>query len=155
LNIVVVDDNPCDVYLLRHALQESGVAVQVDSVSNGSALLSRLRTGASPNLLVLDLSLPGESGLDILKVLQADASLRNLKSLVLSGVIPPQTEAALQGLGAPFATKPGSLEGWMTVARQIEDLLKPASPSAPRPPKFAVSGSQIPDWPVTVTQVRP
>ena len=60
--ILVVDDEPRIVQIVRDYLQHGGFAVLV--ASDGASALRAARTGR-PDLVVLDLGLPGQDGLDV------------------------------------------------------------------------------------------
>lgn len=123
--ILVVDDNPSDVLLLRHAIARVDIPVEIQSVSDGNEVLPVLHAGPLPGLLVLDFALPGWTALDILQAVQANPKLKPLPALVLSGLLGPEQRRAVSGLGALYLEKPFSLQGWTHVANQIRSLLDP------------------------------
>src|SRR5260370_26426468 len=69
LTILVVDDEPRIVQLVRDYLEHGGFTVLV--ASDGAAALRTARTGR-PDLVVLDLGLPGLDGLDVTRALRRD-----------------------------------------------------------------------------------
>src|ERR1035437_1775836 len=70
--ILVVDDEPRIVQLVRDYLEHGGFTVLV--ASNGAAALRTARTGR-PDLVVLDLGLPGLDGLDVARALRRDGEV--------------------------------------------------------------------------------
>ncbi|HET7467299.1 MAG TPA: response regulator transcription factor [Candidatus Dormibacteraeota bacterium] len=70
--ILVVDDEPRIVQIVRDYLQHGGFAVLV--ASDGPAALRTARTGR-PDLVVLDLGLPGQDGLDVARALRRDGDV--------------------------------------------------------------------------------
>lgn len=72
LTILVVDDEPRIVQLVRDYLEHSGFTVLV--ASDGLAALRSARTGR-PDLIVLDLGLPGLDGLDVARALRRDGEV--------------------------------------------------------------------------------
>jgi two-component system alkaline phosphatase synthesis response regulator PhoP len=70
--VLVVDDEPQIVDLVRDYLEHAGFAVLV--AADGPQALRSVRTG-SPDLVVLDLGLPGLDGLDVLRSLRRDGAL--------------------------------------------------------------------------------
>src|SRR6266702_5953197 len=70
--ILVVDDEPRIVQIVRDYLQHGGFAVLV--ASDGPTALRTARTGR-PDLVVLDLSLPGQDGLDVARALRRDGDV--------------------------------------------------------------------------------
>src|SRR2546423_3318773 len=70
--MLVVDDEPQIVRIVRDYLQHGGFAVLV--ASDGPAALRTARTGR-PDLVVLDLGLPGLNGLDVARALRRDGEV--------------------------------------------------------------------------------
>ncbi|MEA2156125.1 MAG: hypothetical protein QOE11_2265 [Solirubrobacteraceae bacterium] len=85
--ILVVEDNAADAALIADALEDSPSAPRLLIARNGHDALARLRdasAGSRPHLLLLDLNLPGFSGLQVLAELKADTELRRIPVLVLT-----------------------------------------------------------------------
>ncbi len=72
LTILVVDDEPRIVRLVRDYLEHGGFTVLV--ASDGATALRTARTGR-PDLVVLDLGLPGVDGLDVARALRRDGEV--------------------------------------------------------------------------------
>ena len=70
--VLVVDDEPQIVGIVRDYLEHAGFTVL--AAADGTEALRAVRTG-SPDLVVLDLGLPGLDGLDVLRSLRRDGSL--------------------------------------------------------------------------------
>jgi two-component system cell cycle response regulator len=66
LRVLVVEDNPGDVGLVRAALEESPVEFEVDNVTSAKSCRRALETERY-DVILLDYSLPGENGLDFLR----------------------------------------------------------------------------------------
>jgi len=101
--ILVVDDSPAMVRYLRTMLELD--SYQVESASNGFEALQRLRSSSPPELVLLDLQMPGMDGLQTLRSL---LKLRpDLKVLMCSGVDDPGKMRRAVTLGArDYLTKP-------------------------------------------------
>ncbi|MFN7803172.1 MAG: response regulator [Planctomycetaceae bacterium] len=88
LRIVVIDDNEDDVLLLREALEELDGVELVAAAADGEAGLdcldACLRQEGLPDLVLLDLNLPGRNGIEILQALKADPRLRDVPVVLLS-----------------------------------------------------------------------
>ena len=85
--ILVVEDNAADAGLVAEAFEGTPRAPVVVTATSGRAALARLRdrvAGPPPDVLLLDLNLPGYSGLQTLADLKADAGLRRLPVIVLT-----------------------------------------------------------------------
>jgi two-component system cell cycle response regulator len=66
IRVLLVEDNPGDVGLIRAALEESATEFEIDNVTSAQSCRRALETGRY-DVLLLDYSLPGETGLDFLR----------------------------------------------------------------------------------------
>ncbi|HEV3140561.1 MAG TPA: response regulator transcription factor, partial [Vicinamibacterales bacterium] len=81
MRILLVDDHPIVRCGIRQILVEGLAAVSVGEASDGAQAMASLRSG-DWDLVVLDVTLPGASGLDVLKEIRRTSP--NLPVLVLS-----------------------------------------------------------------------
>jgi CheY-like chemotaxis protein len=79
--ILMVDDDPLVLRMYQRGLSQLGH--QVDTISDGLAAMKWLQ-GSRPDLLVLDLMMPQFTGVDVLKFVRAQSSLKTLPVVVLS-----------------------------------------------------------------------
>jgi CheY-like chemotaxis protein/anti-sigma regulatory factor (Ser/Thr protein kinase) len=104
-NVLVVDDDPVTRHLLKSTLESAGfvVATATDGVE---ALTHARRTGAdAPDLILLDVWMPGMSGLDVLTRLRADGM--HPRVVVMTSDDTPETLVqALRGEALHFVSKP-------------------------------------------------
>jgi CheY-like chemotaxis protein len=87
LCVVLVEDDPDHAELVRRALGDNDVTIDLDVVQDGEAALRRLlggNGGAQPHLILLDLRLPKRDGLDVLREVKAAPTLRDVPCVVLS-----------------------------------------------------------------------
>jgi len=129
VSILVIEDNPTDVLLLREALGNSKLQIDLSVVQDGVVGLEFLRRlgphsqASRPNLILLDLNLPRKSGLEVLLEIKADESLRAIPVVMLS------TSKAEDDLARAYAAhvncyirKPVDFERFEEVVRSIEDF---------------------------------
>lgn len=87
--ILLTEDNPDHAMLVSELLTEDGDGVEVCHAENGNAALAYLdavRDGeaAAPDLILLDLNMPGMDGIEVLRRIKADRMFRSVPSVVLS-----------------------------------------------------------------------
>lgn len=104
--LLIVDDQQPNIRMLRRILTHAGYH-DIASVNDGQAALDRV-AAVEPDLILLDLHMPGMDGSEVLsrlqRLLQADACL---PILVLTGDSSPETTRAALAAGAmDFMTKP-------------------------------------------------
>ena len=113
--ILVVDDDPAVRELVATYLAREGFEVR--EAASGEAALALLDTQAI-DLVILDMGLPGMSGLDVLRALRHRPRTANLPVTVLTGMGDEYPLAASLGLGADdYVTKPVRLDALAALVR--------------------------------------
>jgi CheY-like chemotaxis protein len=90
-HLLLVEDNPTDIYVLKQAISDCSPRYMVWSVADGSHALAFLRReppfehAPAPALMLLDLYLPARDGADILSEVRAMAAYRTTPVVILSG----------------------------------------------------------------------
>lgn len=88
--ILLVEDNPADVELTRQGFAEGKIANNLHVVTDGEEALAYLRREAGfedavqPDLILLDLNLPGKDGRAVLEEIKRDEGLRTIPVVVLT-----------------------------------------------------------------------
>lgn len=117
IRVLIAEDEPNLVESLRYVLTREGC--EVTAVLDGEAALRKLRSDP-PDVMVLDLMLPRLTGFELLKVIKADAALRDLPVLILTAKGQPQDRKLAGEIGvAAFMTKPFSNRD---VVREVQRL---------------------------------
>jgi len=89
--ILLVEDNPGDVALTRKAFGKARYPVRLTVVEDGEEALRRLRRESrcedwiTPDLVLLDLNLPGLNGREVLSAIKDDPQLCQVPVIVFSG----------------------------------------------------------------------
>jgi CheY-like chemotaxis protein len=74
--LLIIDDNPSDIDITRMVLEERGWDLTVEAFKNAEKALASLREGTDlPSLILLDLNIPGMSGIAFLRQIRADERL--------------------------------------------------------------------------------
>lgn len=93
INILIADDHPFIRQGLKKVLETSKDMLVLDEAANGNEVLDKLR-GHKFDVIILDISMPGESGLELIKTLKKE--FPRLAVLVLSAY--PEEQYALRAL---------------------------------------------------------
>lgn len=129
--VLVVEDDPDIALMMSVSLRLAGHEVR--SAPTGEAALAQLQT-LRPEVLVLDLGLPGMGGREVLRHVRADPSLGRLPVVVVSAHAAPPTISELTSLGCDrYLTKPFDPR---ELVRAVGAL-----PDAPAPSLAEASGS--------------
>ena len=117
--ILVVEDDPDIANLIRHYLEKNGHAVQV--LGSGGAVLAKVR-GERPDLIVLDLMLPGLDGLMVCQALRSDPLTAAIPIIMVTARGDEADRIAGLELGADdYVTKPFSAK---ELAARVSALLR-------------------------------
>jgi CheY-like chemotaxis protein len=81
--ILVVDDDAPIQLLMQSLLREFGF--QAATAGSGAGALEVVRRGLRPNLILLDMNMPGMSGAEAIRALRAEEGLAQVPILILSG----------------------------------------------------------------------
>jgi CheY-like chemotaxis protein/anti-sigma regulatory factor (Ser/Thr protein kinase) len=111
--ILVVDDQPINVQLLKRKLERGGL--QVTTASNGLEALEQVKL-KRPDLILLDLMMPDMDGIEVCQRLQASSETRSIPVIFVTARTTKESKLEGLGVGAvDFITKPIDLDE--TVAR--------------------------------------
>jgi len=95
-HVLIAEDEPDIVDALRQALLDR-LDVEADAVANGALVMDSI-AARRPDLLILDVQLPGLNGLDVFDLLRSDPSWQGLPVLFLTG-LPERAETANAAFG--------------------------------------------------------
>ena len=105
---------------------------QVLCVSDGAQVVESVRT-MRPDLVLLDVILPGENGYDVCDAIKKDAALASIPVLLLTGTFEPFDRGRAASVGADgHVTKP--FESQVLISRVTELLERGQHPPAPQKP---------------------
>lgn len=129
IEILLVEDNPGDVRLVRETFRDGKITNRLHVVEDGVEALAFLRRDAGygavprPDLILLDLSLPRKGGQEVLAEIKADAELKRIPVCVItSSAAERDILDAYNNHVNCYLTKPVDLEQFMSVVRSVEDF---------------------------------
>lgn len=129
VEVLLIDDDPADVRLLRETLNELTHGCILSVARSGEEALDRLfRHGSyslesTPDLILLDLNLPVLSGHEVLAALKAMPPLNTIPVIVLTTSQAPADIRRAYELGAScYVIKPCDLHSFANVCRSLSEL---------------------------------
>ncbi len=127
VEILLVEDNPADVRLIREALKEARIANRLHVTPDGAEALAFLRSEGPyagvprPGVILLDLNLPGMHGCEVLREIKRDERLRRIPVVILSTSRDDSDVLRSYDLHANcYVAKPVDLDRFIDVIRSIE-----------------------------------
>jgi CheY-like chemotaxis protein len=128
-DILLVEDNPGDAELVLDFLEQSKVKNTIRWVKNGEEAMRLLHNvdeyagQPMPDLVLLDLNLPGKDGREVLSEIKADPKLTHIPVIILTSSKSDEDIARSYNLHAScYITKPLDLEQFGRTARLICDF---------------------------------
>jgi CheY-like chemotaxis protein len=124
--IVLVEDDPDDADLIRHAFGRAGIANPLTLVADGDAAVAwvaEVQSGvrAPPGLFLVDLKLPRRSGFEVLQAIRSAEATRRIPAVVLtSSSQMPDIRRAYDAGANSYLVKPVGRDGLLTLARALE-----------------------------------
>jgi two-component system, chemotaxis family, response regulator Rcp1 len=128
LRILLVEDSPSDVRLIREALKETPLQVQITLARDGVEAMEYLRQSQSglvnrPDIILLDLNLPRKNGREVLAEVKAAPGLKQIPVLIMTSSKADEDIKQAYSLNANcYIAKPGNLQDYVDVVRSIENF---------------------------------
>jgi len=130
-HILLVEDNRMDVELTLDAFKEAKMGNTVHVAWNGQEAVDYLfgkekyqdrRTHPLPDLILLDLKLPGIDGHEVLRRIKTEDRLKRIPVIILTSSEEEGDRALSYDIGAnSYLVKPVSFEGFIEVVKQISN----------------------------------
>lgn len=128
MEILLVEDNAGDVGLVKEALEDSVKNYNLSVIRHGDLVMDYLkhvgeyRDKITPDLILLDLNLPGKNGKDILKDIKNDKKLEVIPIIILtSSTAENDIEVCYRLKANSYVVKPVDFDQFMHVIRDIKD----------------------------------
>lgn len=130
LSLLVVEDSPADVFLVREAMKEEGLGCRMEVADDGEAairILDRVDAGAEtvPNLLLLDVNVPRQDGNEVLERIRRSPRCGKTPVVMMSTSDVPSERQRAFDLGATeYFRKPSTLTEFMQLGKLVRRLLE-------------------------------
>jgi CheY-like chemotaxis protein len=129
ISVLLVEDDPGDVMLIREAFAENKVGNVLSVVNDGVEAMRFIRGEGDyssmerPDLVLLDLNLPRKSGAEVLAEIKGDASLATIPVVVLTTSQAEEDVLRSYEMHAnAYVTKPVDFERFGEIVRQIDEF---------------------------------
>lgn len=124
--LLVIEDNDADVYLIKKALRDHGIPVAVTVCADGhSAAEAIANPHEPPDAVILDLALPQVDGLDLLRSILNRPSMVGTPVMVFTSSPSPGDRHRVELLGGVrYVQKPSGLSNFLrTVSENVNAML--------------------------------
>ena len=128
VNIVLAEDNPGDVFLIRRALDGQQLSYELLVAKDGEDAIAYVTEAAAGtrriDLLLLDLNLPRRDGREVLTRLRSHSNLAATPVILLTSSDSPQDRESCLALGANrYFHKPSNLAAFMEIGKLAKELV--------------------------------
>jgi two-component system, chemotaxis family, response regulator Rcp1 len=128
VHILVVEDNPGDIYLLEKTLKNRDLSYELTTYADGEQAIRALQKDdcATPDLIILDLNLPRREGFEVLQTIRGKPLMVGVPVAILTSSDAAKDRHRISVTGNErYIHKPPELEDFLKeVGQAIEDLLK-------------------------------
>jgi len=119
--VLIIDDDPTTRNVLKRMLEDGGQHVALTASDGAQGLVAAAE--GSPDVILLDIMMPGMNGLQVLQKLGEGQETKFIPVIMLTGVVDPEVKGeALRGLANRYLLKPVPRETLLTA---IEKTLNP------------------------------
>ena len=129
IEILMIEDSPSDALVAREALAYAKVRNTLHTVDSGDDAMAFLRREGKfasvpqPDMILLDLNLPGKSGQEVLVEIKSDQNFRHIPVVILTtSKNEEDVLKAYDHYANCYITKPVNFENFAEVVRSIENF---------------------------------
>ncbi|MFK7986775.1 MAG: two-component system response regulator [Sandaracinaceae bacterium] len=112
--VLLVDDDAPHTRITRLRLEKAGFHVEISNRSYG---VLNLIAASQPDVVLLDMEMPGLNGLELLDLLREDDELARTRVVFYSGMAETELRARAEATGTAFAHKMGEFTQLLQVLR--------------------------------------
>jgi CheY-like chemotaxis protein len=129
INVLLVEDNPQDIFLVKAALEENEISYSLHVIEDGQNAIDFIEAiaknghGPYPDLILLDVNLPGASGLEVLSCIRKHPECAVTPVIVLSSVALMEQER-LAGLNVDrFFQKSAGFDAFAKLGSAVREVV--------------------------------
>ncbi|RYZ18523.1 MAG: response regulator [Chitinophagaceae bacterium] len=119
MEILIIDDEPRNIFALRAVLQSKGYKVQ--AAASAPEGLERLRSGTAIGVVLLDMMMPEMDGTEALAQIRADGRLRELPVIAVTAqAMAGDRERMLEAGADEYISKPVDVDRLLSLLQQFQ-----------------------------------
>ena len=129
LRILLVEDSAADAMLIQRGFRKAGIACNIDWIEDGERAIAFLKRqgkyqeAVRPDLIILDLNLPGLDGREVLEKIKNDSPFKRIPVVVMSTSDSEQDILGSYDLHANcYIIKPFDVNDFLQIASSIEQF---------------------------------
>jgi len=136
VKLLVVEDSPADVFLVKEAMNLEGLSFQIEVLDDGEAAIQALNRvddccDTPPSAVLVDLNIPRKDGIQVLDRLRESPRCGAIPAIVFSSSdSPADRQRALSHGASEYFRKPSGLDEFMQLGPMMRRLLSPARTTA-------------------------
>lgn len=120
-HILIIEDEPAIVMVLEEMLSEEGY--EISKAYDGITGLKRLSGLPKPDLVLVDLNMPGVKGRDVIETMRSDKNLKDIPAIIITGTVYNSVDFPPMGSYQDVLEKPFEL---MDLLQKVKELVKTA-----------------------------
>ncbi|MEP7257202.1 MAG: response regulator [Flavitalea sp.] len=129
IHVLLVEDNEGDILLTKEAFEQSKILINLSVVKDGKEAVDFvLREGKYinvqlPDLLLLDINLPKKNGIEVLKFIKGNESIKQIPVIMLTtSSFENDIVLSYKNYASCYITKPVDTDNFLTIISKIEDF---------------------------------
>jgi two-component system, chemotaxis family, response regulator Rcp1 len=129
VRVLLIEDDPGDVELIREALGDAKIPLDISHVPDGEEGMRYLRRqgryteAKRPDFILLDLNMPRMNGWEVLAAIKGDTGLKTIPVVILTTSDAEKDVLGSYHLGANcYLKKPLGFDDFLTVVRSVENF---------------------------------
>ncbi len=127
--LLLIEDIPGDIRLMKEAVRERGLDIEMHVASDGEQAMSFLRQQPPfehvllPDIILLDLNMPGKDGREVLAEIKGDDNLKTIPVIVLTvSCSENDIELCYKLQANSFISKPVRLENFIAIVDSLHNF---------------------------------
>jgi len=128
-SLLLVEDSPADVFLVKQAMQEEGMDFRLDVMDDGEKAIVFIDNldadcdAPGPSVILLDLNLPRQTGDDVLRRVRQSPKMGKTPVVIMTSSNESADRARMMELGAnEYFRKPTDLQEFMRIGKLVRRM---------------------------------